>query len=133
MKKIPLADLLRAELRETKIELGRSDRARHELRTALDASAENVVLLGEMMATMIHRSGEAGVTINDVERAAAWEACWLRVSIDILADDDGEGSSVRASLLPPTVEERFKFEEHLAAKKLKDAEPPEPKLKLVDP
>ncbi len=105
MKDIPVADLLRADLMELKRELARSDAAREELRGALDHSAEHIAMLSAVLATVIHRQDEAGITITDDERVAACEACWLRITVDIIEHDDAR-NSVRISLVPPTADER---------------------------
>ncbi len=127
MKDIPEADLLRAELQETKRDLAMSDAARLELRAALDDVRERLTMASEILATVIHKSGTAGVTLTDTDRHGAWEACWLRMQMDVLEPEEGQsGPSVRVSLLPPDAEERA-----ANAATLK-AETDKPKLELLD-
>ena len=105
MKDIPPIDLVRAELAHTQRTLAGSDVARLELRASLESSMQDVSMLTEILAAMIHRAGEAGITVVDAERQAAWDACWLRISVDVL-EEEGVGNSVRVSLMPPSDDER---------------------------
>ena len=124
MKDIPAIDLVRADLHETKRKLMGSDAARLELRTALNQANEHVTTITEILASMIHRSGEAGTTITDGERQAAFGVCWLRVMLDFMVDEDTEESSVRVSLVPITDDERKANTAGLAERaKAKEANP----------
>ncbi len=141
MKDIPAIDLLRADFLELSREFNKCYAARMELRTALTAATRNASMLTELLAVLIHRGGEAGITLNHDERDAAFEACWLRVSIDVLEDDDPNvRNSVRVSLVPPTSDERKANEEAVkksneeAIRKVAENIDDKPeKFKLIDP
>ncbi len=129
MKDIPAIDLVRAELRQTQRTLAGSDAARLELRNTLNGVTEDTKILTEILAVLIHRAGDAGVTIDDTERKAAWDACWLRISVDFV-EDDARGTAVRVSLSPPSADER---KMNAAALVDRDKRVEDSGLKLIDP
>ena len=130
MKDIPAIDILRAEHLELRREFAQCDAARKQLREAYDGKAEQVLMLTEIFATMLHSRSEAGFTVTDKQRLAAWDACWLRITVDFIEDDEG-GKAARVSLVPVTAAEREVNE--IEAKKREAENDKPPKLELIDP
>ncbi len=80
------------------------------IKRATQAAAESALTAkeaSECVATLMHRMGVDQLELSDREKRAAWDACWLRVNLEILEHDDGQANSVRLSLIPVTDAERL--------------------------
>jgi len=97
--------LLQAELRETHKALALAVHKLQAVEAAAAQATDHAQLASECLAIMLHRTGETGTELTEIEKRAAWDATWLRLRLDILEHDD-VGASVRLTLLPVTLEER---------------------------
>lgn len=66
---------------------------------------------GDTVAILMHRLGVETLEISDAERRSAYEYSWLRVNLEVLEHDTGEGNSVRLRLIPVTAQERTEQED----------------------
>lgn len=121
-KTVSTVDLLQAELREHRGALLKS-------RAEFQTSQNQLAILNRILATYLHRLGEARIVLTQEEAQAAFDATWHRLDLDFV-DQEG-GTAIACSLVPVTDAERKKAEKD-RAKADKKAAKKGPKLLNAD-